>query len=447
MTLKFPQNTQSLSLRRNFSWTFAGNLIYAGCQWGMLVVLAKLGTPEMVGRFTLGLAVTAPIILFSNLNLRAVQVTDAKQQYSFGDYLALRLITTVLAVVVISGLVFVGSYNTETALIILLIGLAKSTESISDIFYGLLQQHERMDRVAKSMILKGLLSLIALGIGVHLTGSVVWGTVALVATWVFILLSYDLNSTKLIARITQSQIDSSWPSEKPSENKSEKKSFELSLRWDFATLVKLSGVGLPLGAVMMLISLNSNIPRYFIEQSLGQKELGIFAAIAYLQLAGTTVVLALGQSASPRLAKYYALGESILFRNLLLKLVAIGFVIGVSSVLFALVAGKQILTFLYQAEYAKHTGLFVWLMVAAGIGYIASFLGFGMTAAQYYKTQLPLFTVVTGAVAISSFYLIQPDRLQETGIVFVIGAVVQLVGSLAIVIHAVSQLSKRSKHG
>ncbi len=29
------------SLRWNFSWTFVGNIIYSGCQWGMLVVLAK----------------------------------------------------------------------------------------------------------------------------------------------------------------------------------------------------------------------------------------------------------------------------------------------------------------------------------------------------------------------------------------------------------------------
>ena len=52
-----------LSLRANFSWTFMGRVVYVGCQWGMLTVLAKLGSPEMVGRFSLGLAVTAPIIL------------------------------------------------------------------------------------------------------------------------------------------------------------------------------------------------------------------------------------------------------------------------------------------------------------------------------------------------------------------------------------------------
>ena len=82
-----------LSLRLNFAWTFVGNVVYAGCQWGMLVVLAKLGSPARVGEFALALAVTAPILMFTNLALRAVQATDSRQEYTFGDYLGLRLLS------------------------------------------------------------------------------------------------------------------------------------------------------------------------------------------------------------------------------------------------------------------------------------------------------------------------------------------------------------------
>jgi len=98
------QKLKPLTLRRNFSWTFTGNLIYAACQWGMLVVLAKLGSPEMVGQFTLGLAVTAPVIMFTNLQLRGIQATDAKGDYVFSDYLGLRLIGTGLALLIIAGI-------------------------------------------------------------------------------------------------------------------------------------------------------------------------------------------------------------------------------------------------------------------------------------------------------------------------------------------------------
>src|ERR671931_288612 len=56
-----------LSLRANFAWTVLGNVVYSGCQGGMLIVLAKLGSASMVGQFALGLAVATPVIMFPNL--------------------------------------------------------------------------------------------------------------------------------------------------------------------------------------------------------------------------------------------------------------------------------------------------------------------------------------------------------------------------------------------
>jgi hypothetical protein len=54
---------QRLTLRMNFLWTLTGNVFYAACQWGILVVLAKLGTSQMVGEFALALAITAPVVI------------------------------------------------------------------------------------------------------------------------------------------------------------------------------------------------------------------------------------------------------------------------------------------------------------------------------------------------------------------------------------------------
>ena len=149
------------SLRLNVSWTFAGNVFYAACQWGMLVVLAKLGSPEMVGRFALALAVTAPVFMFTNLQLRAVQATDRSHQFAFADYLGLRILSTALALAVIVGLAAWSHYHYPfwIAAVIVMVGLAKGSESISDAIYGIVQWHERMDLIARSMMLKGLISL------------------------------------------------------------------------------------------------------------------------------------------------------------------------------------------------------------------------------------------------------------------------------------------------
>jgi O-antigen/teichoic acid export membrane protein len=426
---------RGLSLRANFSWTFVGNVVYAGCQWGMLVVLAKLGSPEMVGQFALGLAITAPVIMFTNLQLRGVQATDARQEYLFGDYLGLRLLTTALALLIIDGIVLVSGYRWETALVILAVGIAKAFESISDAFYGLLQQHERMDRIAKSMMIKGLLSLVALGVGVHLTGSVFWGAVGLVVAWALVLVGYDIRSGALILKPLP-RAGSAAPNESDQEAM-------LRPRWEMKTLIRLAWLALPLGLVMMLISLNTNIPRYYVERYLGERALGIFVAVAYLQVAGTTVVGALGQSASPRLAKYYAAGDGLSFRRLLLKLAGIGALLGGAAILVALVAGRELLTLLYGPEYA-HRDLFVWLAVAAGIAYVASFVGYAMTAARHFRIQLPLFALVASTTALACLWLVPTHGLLGAAIALVIGSAIQAGGSSVVVAHALRKLGRNT---
>ncbi|MBE9015946.1 polysaccharide biosynthesis protein [Chroococcidiopsis sp. CCALA 051] len=425
-----------LTLRRNFSWTFVGNIIYAACQWGIVVVLAKLGKPEMVGQFTLGLAVTAPVIMFTNLQLRAIQATDAKQQYAFEDYLGLRLITTGLALAIIIGIVFLVGYRWEISIVIFIIALAKSFEAISDVFYGLVQQHERMDRIAISMMIKGPLSLVVLGCGIYLTGNIVWGVIGLAVAWAIVLLSFDIHSGILMVQTTSN----SSPRDKVIGNSV--REVRLKPRWNWVKQKKLILLSLPLGFVMMLISLNINIPRYFIERYLGERELGFFAAIGYFMLAGTMVVNALGESANPRLAKYYATGDSLAFRTLLLKLVGIGISIGGIGVLVSVVAGRQILTLVYRPEYGEYTGILILLMLATAVNYVASLLGYGMTAARYFRIQIPLFALVTAISAVVCFLLIPHNGLQGAAIALLIAAVVQVILSLAVNLLAISKLAR-----
>lgn len=389
-----PKLVGPLSLRANFSWTFVGNVVYAVCQWAILAILAKLATAEVVGQYALGLAVTAPVIMFSNLALRAVQATDAKRDYEFRDYLGLRLLTTVAAMLVVVGIVLVAGYRVETSMVIVLVGATKAIESISDVVYGLLQQNDRMDRIAKSMIIRGLLSPVMLAVGLHVTHSIVGGVVALAITWAGVLATYDLSSAIQFGRRA---------------SRLEGRRVALRPRWDPTTLRRLAILALPLGVSTMLVSLNTNIPRYFIVEYLGERELGYYAAMAYLIVAGSTVVRALGQAASPRLARHYAAGRQADFRRLLVKLTAIGVLLGLAGIVLVLVAGREIMTLLYRPEYAEHVDVLLWLVVAATFSFAASGLGCGMTAAHYYRAQ-PVIVGVGSALISGLCWWLVPER-------------------------------------
>jgi O-antigen/teichoic acid export membrane protein len=302
--------------------------------------------------------------------------------------------------------------------VILLVGLAKAFESISDVFFGLIQQNERMDRIAMSLMIKGSLSLFLLGMGVYISHSLIWGVVGLVCAWAIVLVGYDFRSGSLI--LTQMS--------------------QLQPRWHFKTLVKLGWLSLPLGFTEMLWSLNSNIPRYFIEHYLGEHKLGIFAAISYLIVAGRIVIKAVGSSAIPRLAKYYAAADVIAFRALLFKLLGISVLMGATVVLVALVAGKEVLTILYKPEYAQYTDLFVWLMVAAGFDYIFSSLNRGMMASRYFRIQLPLITLVSTTSAIISLLLVPTQGMQGAAIAMIVGILIGIGCSTGVLFHALHKL-------
>ena len=53
--------------------------------------MTKFGDVEMVGKYSLALAITAPLFMLTNFQLRAVQATDAQSEYHFGKYLGLRI--------------------------------------------------------------------------------------------------------------------------------------------------------------------------------------------------------------------------------------------------------------------------------------------------------------------------------------------------------------------
>jgi O-antigen/teichoic acid export membrane protein len=335
---------------------------------------------------------------------------------------------------IISVIILLLNYSLATALIILVIAFAKAFESISDIFYGLMQQHERMDIVAFSKIIKGFLSVVFLAIAFYLTGSVLWGAIGLCIAWVMVLFGYDLRNGGSILQETALE-SLAYSPDLP-------RSFVLKPQWQPEVIKRLVVLAFPLGLTMMLISLRGNIPRYLIEYYLGERELGIFASLAYLMLLGNMVVNALAQSASPKLSKFYASGERSKFQALLLKLVVVAIVLGSTTVIISVLAGKQILTILYRPEYAQNADIFNWLMLAGSISYISWFLGDGLTAIRYLRIQLPMYLLITGLSGGICLWLIPILGLKGAALALLIAALVEVLLMAGIILHGIHRIAE-----
>ena len=394
------------SLRRDFVWLAAANVVYALCQWGMLMAIARLGTAEMLGRFALGLAVGAPVVMFLSVQLRALLATDARREFLFRDYFALRLATAFLGVGVTAAAALVAGYESRALAVIIAVAVAKALEAVSDVVYGLLQQRGRMDRLAVSRIVKGVLSLLALALALKATGDLVTAVMAMAAVWGLVLVIYDLPTAAAALRADPGD--------------------RLMPRWRSDRQRSLVRQALPLGFVMLLISLNANIPRYFVEALRGEGALGVFAALGYVIVAGTQVMIALWQAASPRLARHFAARDTREFMRLMRRLTLVALGAGALGWLVAQAAGVPLLKLFYGPDYAVHAPLLNVLMVAAALLYLSSLLGHALTAVRQIDVQLSLSLVFAAATLAACALLVPAHGLAGAVWAVLVAAAVQL---------------------
>ncbi len=413
-----PQAIKALSLQQNFAWTTIGNAAYSACQWAIVCLLAKLGSPEMVGQYALGLAVTTPVLMLGQLNLRAVLTTDVANEHTVRDYCGLRLTVTAVSLLAIAAITYVAGYPLELGLVIIAVGVAQCIEGISDIYYGVLQSRERMERIAASMIARGVLSVAAIGFGLYFTRSVLYATFAMIAVRCLVLLLYD--SSHALADLEVASFHAR-------RNLADLARNQLHIFW----------IALPLGIVLMLGALSASTPRYFIEHHFGGRELGIFSAIASLLNIVKTFVNALGQAALPRLARLFAAQDVRRFTTLAARLIGIGAALGLTGVIFSMLFGKDVLALVYKPEYAAYSGILVALMIAGTFDNAASLLGYSMTAARSFRSQIPLLIAVTGTTALASLFLIPKRGLIGAAFALGAGAIVQFSGSVVILWQAV----------
>lgn len=410
-----------LSLRRNFAWTLAGNIYYALCQWAIIIVLAKLTNPLMVGQFSLGLAIATPVIMLANLQLRVVQATDVHRVYRFGEYLGLRTMTTCMAFAVVVAIAALISHEPKTMLVVMAVAIAKSIESISDVFYGLFQLNDHLDQTGTSMMIRGTLSVMATSASLYFTHNVLWGVIAMAGAWFLSLCTFDVRRGRRFVR-TESELPANAA-----------RTTGLRPRYRFARQWPLARVAFPLGIVMTLVSLNMNVPRYFVQSSMGETELGVFSIMAYTMTAIGTVTDAMRAAAVPKLARYYVSGKITEFRSLLLKMAGFAAAFGALATVGIIFLGSQVLLILYGPDYSGYAGVLVWLTAASGITAMAQLLTSGLDSSKRFRTQVPMFIAVVAANAIACAFLVPRYGLTGAAIAPLIAALVYLATVIVLV--------------
>ena len=386
------ERARSIPIRIGIAWAGIGNGVYLASQYVMLMTIAKLGNPTLVGEFSLAMAIAAPLFLFSQMQLRQAQVTDAKDEFCFADYFWCRTFSTALAMAGIGLVIVCSGYSGDMAWLIILIGLAKAFESVSDIAHGRLQRHERLDLVAVSLGVKGPVSAAVLAVTLWLTGSLLWAFATVTFVWGAVLFFFDM---PLQARIHQT---------------------DASLKGvRIIAIRRLVVTALPLAIAGGLASLSGNIPRYVLEVQQGKEAVALFSVAAAPLTLLTLLLGAVSQASLARVAEYFQKGEGGAFRRLAWKIAGLQLTVSVAFVVATVIWGEWLIAVMFTPEYRGAAPVLVIMSAGLAVGSMSAFAGIVLSASRAFRLQLLNIVLVIIFQIPSAFLLIRGYGVNGAG--------------------------------
>ena len=154
--LKEPKNQKKQAVL----WNTAANLISAVASVVLLLFVTRVNGTSEAGIFSIGYSTAQMLYPIGQFGMRNFQASDVQQRYKQSDYIASRVISCVIMMVVAFGFVLVKGYYAEKAAVLILMCLLKVTDSVDDVFGGYYQLNKRLDIGGKMQFCRIVLYII-----------------------------------------------------------------------------------------------------------------------------------------------------------------------------------------------------------------------------------------------------------------------------------------------
>lgn len=178
--------------KKDYIWNSIGSFLQSAISPILLIVITRLNGVGDSGLFSFAMSLSVVFWAISLWGGRTYQVSDAKKEFSSGDYIVVRFISSlIVAVFSISFCVLSGYDLIKTELIMVLVSF-KILESIADSMYGVLQIHNRLYIVGISLTMKSVFGFMLFTMVDILTKNIVYGALSIFIVNIAVVIFYDI---------------------------------------------------------------------------------------------------------------------------------------------------------------------------------------------------------------------------------------------------------------
>lgn len=386
------------SIRRGTAWMLVGQVALSASNWLQFLVVARTTSVAATGRFALAVAIATPLALAAAMNLRVVQVCDVRGEFSFRDYLGLRVMTSALSVAA-APLVVILFFDASLLPPTLALTAVRGVEALSDIVHGRLQVEERWRRIAASMFTRGVLGFAAFAAALRLTGRIDAGLYALLAACAAVFVALDLP----VAREERAAPEAAQGARSPN-------------------LRGLARTALPLALASVVASLVDALPKYVLEHVAGPEAVALFTAPLQLVLVGAVLVNTYAQGTTRHLALAFAEPLPGRFRRLAAALTLPPAAAGALLVLVAWTLGTPLLVRIFGPAYRGGASIFVVAALGGTLSYVAAIVAGAVVATGRFRQALAANLLVLVVVVAAAWLLIPAHGAAGAAWTFVVAS-------------------------
>lgn len=395
-------------------WLLGGNLIFAFAQWLTLTLIARYCSDIELGQYSYALAIIAPVYMLTNLQLRPILVTDynSDKHYDFNDFFAVRFYSNFIGLIVI--MIWGALTRWDAIHIIFIVAITKALEGISDIIYGLYNAKNETQLITRSLVYKSVFSVVLLYGALVFLHSFTTAVITILVVYWIVLMVLDLKAINASTGLLYIRI------------------IEIKKLLVYAT---------PLGFTVMLVALQTNMPRYFIEKYDSIANVGTFTVFYYFIVIGGIFITSLCQYLSPHYTKLWTKSKFKDFFRYLIVSWAIAVFFGIASLVATYYLGDTLLHLVYGNKFDNSLNVLNILIFSGVFVYLSIINGYVMTSIKIIKAQVPMFIILLIVTVISCYALVPHYKLVGAAWVSVITSLAQFLLSLGLLLHKLRQIT------
>ena len=321
-------DTSAEQLRKNYFWNTLGSLMNAASTVLMLMVVTRTMGAAAGGVFSLAYAVAQQLMVIGHFEIRTYQVTDTEEVFSFGVYLAARIVTTVLMIAGIAIFTLQSQGLSYEGVLYALIASLRLFDVVEDVFHGMFQQHGRLDIAGRAFFYRVLTTVVGFAVGVVLTKNLLIGAAVSFVASLVVMVALVIPPTKKMASL------------KPT--------------FDGKQIAKLLVTTAPLFAGSFLLTYVVGAPRYALGGLSNQELLTFFTALAMPAMVINLLSNFVFKPLLTQMAEYWNNQQDKQFVGLILKGFAVVALATALSMALAWPLGAPVLGLLYGLDFEPY---------------------------------------------------------------------------------------------